>query len=330
MSLFARLLCVAMLAASSAIAATPPDPLPSWNEGTSKQAIVKFVTETTRQGSPQFINEAERIAVFDNDGTLWTEQPAYFQALFVFDRIKALAPKHPEWKDKQPYKGVIEGDMKAVAAAGEKGLLQMLAATHTGMTTAEFEKVVSDWIATARHPKTKRPYNEMIFQPMLEVLTYLRANGFKTYIVSGGGVEFMRPWASKAYGIPPEQIIGSALKTKYEIRDGKPVLVKLAEIDFIDDKEGKPANINKIIGRVPVLAFGNSDGDKQMLEWTAAGPGARFMGLVHHTDAAREYAYDRTSHFGQLDKAWDEAVKKGWTVVDMKKEWKVVYPWEKK
>lgn len=311
-------------------AAAPADPLPSWNAGPSKQAIVKFVTETTRAGSPTFIAPEERIAVFDNDGTLWSEQPLYFQVFFVLDRIKAMAPQHPEWKDKQPFKGVIEGDTKAVMASGEKGLLELLATTHTGMTTDEFSRIVSDWVNTARHPRTQRRYDEMVYQPMLELLAYVRANGFKTYIVSGGGVEFMRPWASKVYGIPPEQIIGSAGKVKYEVRDGKPVLVKLAEVDFIDDKEGKPTNINKIIGRVPVFAFGNSDGDKQMLEWTAAGAGARFAGIVHHTDEKREWAYDRKSHIGTLDKAWDEATQKGWTVVDMKKEWKVIYPWEKK
>lgn len=311
------------------VAAAPSDPLPSWNDGPSKQAIVRFVTDTTRQGSSDFIEPDERIAVFDNDGTLWSEQPAYFQALFALDRVKALAPQHPEWKDRPPFKAVLEGDMQALMASGEKGVLEIIAATHAGMTTEEFSESVRSWIATARHPRTKRPYDEMIYQPMLEVLTYLRSNGFKTYIVSGGGVEFMRPWASKAYGIPPEQIIGSAGKVRYEIRNGKPVLLKLAEIDFIDDKEGKPANINKIIGRVPVFAFGNSDGDKQMLEWTAAGAGARFMGIVHHTDGKREWAYDRKSHIGTLDKAWDEAAQKGWTLVDMQKEWKVIYPWQK-
>lgn len=322
---------IATFLATTSVASTAlSDQLPSWNDGPSKQAIVKFVTQTTRQGSPKYIDPAERIAVFDNDGTLWSEQPAYFQALFALDRIKALAPQHPQWKDKQPFKSVLEGDMKGLMAQGEKGILEVIAATHAGMTTEEFQRSVADWIATAKHPRTQRPYDQMIYQPMLEVLAYLRANGFKTYIVSGGGVEFMRPWASKAYDIPPEQIIGSAGKVKYEIRDGRPVLVKLAAIDFIDDKEGKPANINKIIGRVPVFAFGNSDGDHQMLQWTAAGPGPRFMGIVHHTDAKREWAYDRTSHIGTLDKAWDEATQKGWTVVDMQKDWRVIYPWERK
>ncbi|MBB6095214.1 phosphoglycolate phosphatase-like HAD superfamily hydrolase [Povalibacter uvarum] len=327
-SLQALLMC--LLVASQPAIAAAPDPLPSWNDGPSKQAIVKFVADTTRQGSTTFVAPEARIAVFDNDGTLWSEQPAYFQLLFALDRVKALAPQHPDWKTKQPFKGVIEGDTKAVMASGEKGLLELIAVTHAGMTTEEFSKTVTDWIATAKHPRFKRPYNELVFQPMLEVLAYLRANGFKTYIVSGGGIEFMRPWASKVYGIPPEQIVGSSGKVKYEIRNGKPVLVKLAEVDFVDDKEGKPAGINKFIGRVPVFAFGNSDGDHQMLQWTAAGGGTRFMGIVHHTDAKREWAYDRKSHIGTLDKAWDEATQKGWTVVDMQKEWKVIYPWEQK
>ena len=327
-TLIRSLLLFAMLFGRASLAADAGS-LPSWNDGPSKQAIVKFVTETTTKGAPKYVAPDERIAVFDNDGTLWSEQPLYFQALFALDRVKALAPQHPEWKDKQPFKGVLEGDTRAVLASGEKGVMELLAVTHSGMTTEEFYKTVTDWITTARHPRTQRRYDEMIFQPMLELLTYLRANGYKTYIVSGGGVEFMRPWASKAYGIPPEQIIGSAGKVKYELRDGKPVLVKLPAVDFIDDKEGKPANINKIIGRIPVFAFGNSDGDHQMLQWTAAGSGPRFMGIVHHTDAAREWAYDRKSHIGTLDKAWDEAKQKGWTVVDMKSEWKVIYPWQK-
>ena len=328
-TIFRPLFLISAITIGTPAHAAAPDSLPSWNDGASKQAIVRFVSETTTRSSAKYIDPAERIAVFDNDGTLWSEQPIYFQLSFALDRVKAMAPQHPEWKDKQPFKGVIEGDTKAIMASGEKGLLQLIAATHAGMTTEEFSKTVTDWIATAKHPRTQRPYNEMVFQPMLELLSYLRANDFKTYIVSGGGVEFMRPWASKVYGIPPEQIIGSAGKVKYEIRNGKPVLVKLPEIDFVDDKEGKPANINKIIGRVPVFAFGNSDGDHQMLQWTAAGAGARFAGIVHHTDEAREWAYDRKSHIGTLDKAWDEAQQKGWTVVDMKKEWKVIYPWNK-
>lgn len=297
------------------------DPLPSWNEGATKSAIIAFVEKAVEE-----VPAAERIAVFDNDGTLWSEQPAYFQALFVFDRVKALAPEHPEWEEKQPFKGVLEGDMKAVSESGMKGLMELLAATHAGMTTEEFEKTVKEWITTAKHPKSGKLYTDMVFQPMLELLAYLRANGFKTYIVSGGGIEFMRPWAEATYGIPPEQVVGSSGKLKFEMRDGKPVIVKLPEIDLIDDKEGKPVGIQRAIGRRPIAAFGNSDGDLQMLQWTAAGEGPRFCLIVHHTDAEREFAYDRDSHFGKLDKALDEAKERGWTVVDMKADWRIIYP----
>jgi len=304
-------------------------PLPSWNDGPSKQAIVKFVEAVTTQGGPQFVAPAERIAVFDNDGTLWSEQPMYFQGLFAFDRVKALAPKHPEWKTRQPFKGILEKDMKAVAAAGEKGLLEVVAATHAGMTTDEFAQAVKDWVGKAKHPRFQRGYTELVFQPMLELLAYLRANGFKTYIVSGGGIEFMRVFAEEVYGIPPEQVVGSVGETKLEMRAGKPVLVKLPKINLVDDKAGKPVGINRFIGRRPILAFGNSDGDHQMLQWTAAGDGARFMGIVRHTDGEREWAYDRQSSIGRLDKALDEATQKGWTIVDMKQEWKVIYPFQK-
>jgi len=304
------------------------DLLPSWNDGKTKQSIIEFVAKVTKEGSPDFVPMAERIATFDNDGTLWAEQPMYFQAFFVFDRIKALAPQHPEWKEKEPFTSVLKGDVKAALAGGEHALLEMAMATHAGMTTEEFEKIVKDWIATAKHPKTKQPYTEMVYQPMLELLAYLRANGFKTFIVSGGGVEFMRPWTEKVYGIPPEQVIGSSIKTKFEGRDGKPVLVRLPEINFVDDKASKPVGINEHIGRRPIAAFGNSDGDLQMLQWTTAGAGARFALIVHHTDAEREWAYDRTSSIGRLDMALDEAKAKGWTVVDMKKDWKCVFAWE--
>ena len=300
--------------------------LPSWNDSAAKQAIVDFVTRTTGEGGKDFVPPAERIAVFDNDGTLWSEQPIYFQFAFVFDRIRALAPKHPEWKTAQPYKAVIEGDMKALIASGQKGLVQLMAATHAGMTTDEFSAIVSDWFAGARHPKTKRAYTEMVFQPMLELLDYLGQNGFKTYIVSGGGVEFMRVFAEKTYGIPPEQVIGSMGGLKFSMKDGTPVLTKQPKIDFIDDGPGKPVGIQKFIGRRPVFAFGNSDGDLQMLQWTAAGNGLRFAGLVHHTDAEREWAYDRKSKIGTLNKALDEAIAKGWIVVDMKSDWSRVYP----
>jgi len=269
---------------------------------------------------------AERIAVFDNDGTLWSEQPMYFQAFFAFDRVKALASEHPEWKEKQPFKAVLENDMKALAATGEKGALDLLMTTHAGMTAEEFEKIVKEWLANARHPRFNRPFNDVIYQPMLELLSYLRGNGFKTFIVSGGGIEFMRPWTEKVYGIPPEQVIGSSIKTKFELREGRPVLVRLPEVNFIDDGPGKPMGIHSHIGRRPIAAFGNSDGDLQMLQYTAAGEGLRFCLYVHHTDAEREWAYDRRSPIGRLDKGLDEAQGKGWTVVDMSKDWKEIYP----
>jgi len=287
------------------------DPLPSWNDGPAKKAIVDFVAKVTKPGSPHFVPVAERIATFDNDGCLWAEQPMYFQAFFVFDRVKALAPRHPEWKEKEPFASVLKGDVKSALAGGEHALMEMVMATHAGMTTEEFAQIVKDWLATAKHPVTKRPFTEMVYQPMLELLAYLRANGFKTFIVSGGGIEFMRPWTEKVYGIPPEQVIGSSIKTKFELRDGKPVLVRLPELSFNDDKDGKPVGINQHIGRRPIAAFGNSDGDLQMLQWTAAGPGPRFCLYVHHTDADREWAYDRESHIGRLDKGLDEAKEKG-------------------
>jgi phosphoglycolate phosphatase-like HAD superfamily hydrolase len=285
------------------------------------------VANVTTQGSPGFVAPAERIAVFDNDGTLWSEQPMYFQAFFILDRVKALAPSHPGWKEKEPFASVLRGDLKAALAGGEPALVELAMATHAGTTTEEFEKIVSDWIATAKHPKTGRLLTEMVYQPMLELLDCLRANGFKTFIVSGGGIEFMRPWAERVYGIPPEQVVGSSIKTKFEMRDGKPVLVRLPEIGFIDDKAGKPVGIQMHIGRRPIAAFGNSDGDLQMLQWTTAGPGPRFGLYVHHTDAEREWAYDRASHIGRLDKGLDEAKAKGWTLVDMKSDWKRIYPW---
>jgi phosphoglycolate phosphatase-like HAD superfamily hydrolase len=302
------------------------DPLPSWNDTKSKQAIVAFVGKVTKEGTPDFVAPAERIATFDNDGTLWAEQPMYFQLIFALDRVKTLAPHHPEWKEKEPFAALLKGDVKAALAGGEKALVEIVMATHAGMTTEEFDKIVKEWIATARHPVTKRPFTEMVYQPMLELLAYLRANQFKTFIVSGGGIEFMRPWAESVYGIPPEQVVGSSVKTKFELRDGKPVLLRLPEVNFIDDKTGKPVGIQQHIGRRPIAAFGNSDGDLQMLQWTAAGAGPRFCLYVHHTDAEREWAYDRSSHIGELDKGLDEAAAKGWTVVDMKQDWKVIYP----
>jgi phosphoserine phosphatase len=305
------------------------DPLPSWNDGPVKQGLVRFVQAVTDAGSPQHVPPAARIAVFDNDGTLWSEQPMYFQFFFAFDRVKALAPKHPEWKTRQPFKGILENDLKAVAAAGEKGLVEVVMATHAGMTTDEFEQIVTDWLARARHPRFQRPYTELVYQPMLELLAYLRAGGFKTYIVSGGGIDFMRVFTESVYGIPPEQVVGSVIETELEVRDGKPVLVRLPKINLVDDKAGKPVGIQRFIGRRPILAFGNSDGDHQMLQWTAAGEGPRFVGIVHHTDGEREWAYDRQASVGRLDKALDEATRRGWTVVDMKQDWKVVYPFQK-
>lgn len=309
----------------TAVAAHAADPLPSWNEVAAKKSIVTFVEKVTKTDSPSFIPEAERIAVFDNDGTLWAEQPMYFQLFFALDRVKALAPQHPEWKDKEPFASLLKGDVKSALAGGDKALFDIVMATHAGMTTVEFEKVVTDWLATAKHPVTKRPYTEMVYQPMLELLTYLRANGFKTYIVSGGGIEFMRPWTERVYGIPPEQVVGSSGGLKYELRDGYPVIVKMPELVLNDDKDGKPVGIQRHIGRRPIAAFGNSDGDLQMLQWTCVDQKTSFCLYVHHTDEQREWAYDRQSHIGKLDKGLDEARVNGWTVVDMKADWRIIY-----
>ncbi len=305
------------------------DPLSSWNEGTAKKSIMEFVARVTKQGGPDFVAQAERIATFDNDGTLWSEQPLYFQLLFAIDRVKALAPKHPEWKDKEPFASLLKGDTKGALAGGEHALLEIVAVTHSGMTTEEFRTSVKDWLATAKHPKFKQPYDQMVYQPMVELLGYLRGNGFKTFIVSGGGIEFMRAWAEKAYGIPPEQVIGSSGRTKFEMRDGKPVLVKLPEVFFVDDQAGKPVGIQHHIGRRPIAAFGNSDGDLQMLQWTCTADGPRFCLYVHHTDATREWAYDRQSSIGKLDKGLDEAKTRGWTVVSMKDDWKRIFAFAK-
>lgn len=322
--------CMLAVFACAALSTTlqAADPLPSWNDGPAKKSILQFVASVTKKDSPDFVSPTDRIAVFDNDGTLWAEQPMYVQLIFALDRVKALAPKHPEWKDKEPFASLLKGNMKGVLAGGEKSIAEIMMVTHAGTTTEEFEKVVRDWSATAKHPKTGKLYTEMVYQPMLELLAYLRANGFKTYIVSGGGIEFMRPWSERVYGIPPEQVVGSSIKTKFEMRAGKPVLARLPDVDFIDDGPGKPVGIQKFIGRRPIAAFGNSDGDIQMLQWTAGGEGRRFMLLVHHTDAERESAYDRQSPIGRLDKALDEAQSRGWTVVDIKKDWKKVFPFE--
>jgi phosphoglycolate phosphatase-like HAD superfamily hydrolase len=326
-----RLLVTSVLALLLlATAAFAADPLASWNDTPNKKAIVSFVEAVTRAGSPDFVPPAERIATFDNDGTLWSEQPLYFPQAFTFDRIKALAPQHPEWKEKQPFKAVLEGDIKTVLSASEQVQFELEMAAHAGNTTDEYAQIVTAWVSTAKHPKTGRLYTEMIFQPMRELLDYLRANGFKTFIASGGWIDFMRPWSERIYGIPPEQVIGSSIKTKFEMRNGKPVLVLLPEINLIDDNVGKPVGINQYIGRRPIASFGNSDGDLQMLQWTTAGSGARFALLVHHTDGEREWAYDRASVNGRLDKALDEARAKGWTVVDMKNDWKIIYAFERK
>jgi hypothetical protein len=319
-----------MARACQTASANDVDPLPSWNDRPAKQAIVAFVHKVTKEGSVDFVPVDERIATFDNDGTLWAEQPVAFQLQFALDRVKSLAPQHPEWATQEPFASLLKGDLKAALAGGEQSVVQLAFATHAGMTTDEFDKIARDWIATARHPVTKHLYTEMVYQPMLELLAYLRANGFKTFIVSGGGIDFMRTWTQRVYGIPPEQDVGSSIKTKFEIRDGKPVLVRLPEINFIDDNVGKPVGIHQYIGRRPIAAFGNSDGDLQMLQWTTAGSGTRFGLIVHHTDAEREWAYDRKASIGRLDKALEAAGPAGWTVVDMKSDWKTIFPFGNK
>jgi phosphoserine phosphatase len=317
---------VASLAALSAARQPAADPLPSWNEGPARSALLDFVEAVTTEGSPDFVPAAQRIATFDNDGTLWSEQPFYFQVLFVLDRVRAMAADHPEWKTRPPFKAAIDGDTKALAAEGEKGLVQLLMATHTGLTIEEFDAIVREWFMTARHPTTKRPFPDMIYQPMLDVMAYLRANGFKTFIVSGGGTEFMRPWVEETYGIPPEQVVGSRGKLKYEAGGGKPVLLKVPEVELVDDGPGKPVGIAQMIGRRPIAAFGNSDGDFEMLEYVTTGGGRRLGMIVHHTDADREWAYDRGSHVGRLERGLDEAATRGWILIDMERDWKVIHP----
>ncbi len=319
---------LALLCGCRGVAPTP-DALPSWNDGAAKQSIVEFVAKVTNEGGPDFVAAAERIAVFDNDGTLWAEHPMYVQLEFAFDQVKALAPMHPEWKQKQPFKAVLEGDLKTVLAGGKHALLEILMATHAGNTTEEFAQIVQDWLATARHPKTDRLYTDMVYQPMLELLGYLRANGFKTFIVSGGGIEFMRPWTEGVYGIPPEQVVGSRIKTKYELRDGNPVLVRLPAVDFIDDKDGKPKGINSHIGRRPILAFGNSDGDIEMLQYTTIGKRPSLGLLVHHDDAEREFAYECDTKVGRLCKGLKLAKERGWILISMKNDWRRIFAFEK-
>lgn len=305
------------------------DPLPSWNEGKTKAAIIDYIKDVTNKESANFIPEIDRIATFDNDGNLWSEQPAYFQLFFAMDRVKELAKDHPEWQNKQPFKAVLENDMKTLIASGEKGIMELVMATHAGITTDEFELLVKNWLETAQHPRFNKPYNQLIYQPMLELLDYLRTNDFKTFIVSGGGIEFMRPWVEEAYGIPKDQVVGSSIATKYDYNNGSPVIRRLSKIDFIDDKAGKPVGINKFIGRKPVFASGNSDGDLQMMQWTDSNTYKSFQLYLHHTDADREWAYDRESHIGQFNKGLDEALEKGWTIIDMKNDWKTIYPFQK-
>jgi hypothetical protein len=319
-------LWLALMLLALALPATAAGPLPSWNDGAARQRILDFVTKVTDPAGAFFVPPAERIAVFDNDGCLWSEQPVYVQLAFALDRVKALAPQHPEWQTQEPFASLLKGDVGSALAGGEQAIAQIIMATHAGTTTEEFATIVQDWLATARHPVTGRPYTGMVYQPMLEVLAYLRANGFKTFIVSGGGIEFMRPWTERVYGIPPEQVVGSSIKMKYELRDGRPVLVRLPEINFIDDKAGKPVGIQQHIGRRPIIAFGNSDGDFEMLEWTTAGEGPRLGVIVHHDDAGREVAYDRKSHIGRLDRGLDEAGRRGWVLVSMKDDWRSIYP----
>ncbi|PWK21046.1 HAD family hydrolase [Xanthomarina spongicola] len=307
---------------------TESDPLPSWNEGATKSAIMDFVSDVSNSESQNFIPIADRIATFDNDGNLWSEQPAYFQLFFAIERVKALASEHPEWQTTQPFKSVLEDDMKTLASFGEHGLLELVMASHSGMTTEEFEQIVTDWLATAKHPRFDKPYNELVYQPMLELLDYLRANDFKTFIVSGGGIEFMRPWVNEVYGIPTDQVVGSSIATEFDYNNGNPVIRRLPKLDFIDDKEGKPIGINKYIGKKPVFASGNSDGDLQMLQYTDSNSYPSFQLYLHHTDSVREWAYDRDSHIGKLDKGLDEANEKGWTIIDMKNDWKVIYPFQ--
>lgn len=324
MKFLIRLVMLCSILASAS--ARAEDGLPSWNDGAAKQAVLAFVAKVTKTGGPDYVKPEERIAVFDNDGTLWAEWPAYSQLLFALDRVKALAPQHPEWRKKQPFKAALAGDMKTLAVCGEKCALEIVMATHAGMTPQAFQAEVLNWLATAEHPKFKAHYDRLVYQPMLELLAYLRANGFKTFIVSGGGVEFMRAFAERVYGVPPEQVVGSSIVTKFAIVDGKPVLKREAKVNFIDDKDGKPVGINQYIGRRPIAAFGNSDGDFQMLEWTTAGAGPRLGLIVHHDDEAREAAYDRKSSVGRLDRGLDEAGTRGWTLVSMKSDWKTIFP----
>jgi len=325
----ARKWLAALAALAVSVAAVAAEPLSSWNDGPTKQGIVTFVDAVTQKGGKDFVPESERIAVFDNDGTLWIEQPIYVQFAFMLDQLRAAAPKHPEWQSNPAFKALLAQDKKALAEIGQKPVLELLVTANSGMTVGEYDQSIRNWMKSARHPQLKRPYTELVYAPMQELLVYLRASGFKTFIVSGGSVEFMRPWAEQAYGIPPEQIIGSQQDVKFEMRDGKPVLTRAPKIAFVDDGPGKPVGIYRQLGRRPIAAFGNSDGDLQMLQVTAAGEGRRLALIVHHDDAEREYAYDRDSHIGKLDKAWDEAKARNWIVVSMKSDWKKVFAFQK-
>jgi phosphoglycolate phosphatase-like HAD superfamily hydrolase len=321
------LLLLVLLGACAATRPEPAtDPLPSWNAGDAKQSILAFVDNVTDLSGPDFIAAEDRIAVFDNDGTLWSEKPTYFQLLFILDRIRALSADHPEWRSQQPFQAVLENDMAALAATGEHGLVELAGAAQAGMTSEEYAGIVSAWIESARHPVSGKPYTSMVFQPMLELLDLLRDKGFRVYIVSGGGIDFMRPWTEGAYGIPPHDVIGSSQELRYEQRDSGPVLVREPRIHFINDKSGKPIGIQRFIGRRPVIAVGNSDGDYEMLDWTTSGEGPRLGLIVHHTDGEREWAYDRDSSEGRLDRALADAPSQGWTVIDMARDWRMVFP----
>jgi len=313
---------------STVLCAAPGDvdPLPSWKVGNSRDSIIEFVDVVTDISNANYVPVDERIAVFDNDGTLWSEQPLYFQFYYALSQIEKAAPAHPEWSDQEPYKTALAGNRDDILSLGTKGLVEIILATHSGMTNTEFRQSVQAWIAMAEHPTTQRAYSQMVFQPMLELMDYLRANGFQVYIVSGGGVEFMRAFAEGVYGVPPENTIGSNLGIQLEATEDGLVLRRVAEVSFVNDKAGKPVGIQRAIGRRPIFAFGNSDGDLQMLQWTVAGDGPSFAGIVHHTDADREWAYDRESRLGRLDKALDEGMERGWTIVDMRSEWSRIYP----
>ena len=330
-TLYRRILAITspiLLLFVGAIQGTAAAELASWNDGTAKTSITDFIARVTKEGSTDFVTVADRIAVFDNDGTLWAEQPLYFQLFFALDRVKAMAPDHPEWKTQEPFASLLKGDLKGALAGGEHAIMEIVLATHSGMSSEKFDAIVRDWIKTAKHPKSGKLYTEMVYQPMLELLDYLRAHGFKTYVVSGGGIDFMRPWTQAVYGIPPEQVVGSSGKTGFEMRDGKGVIMRLPEVNFVDDKAGKPIAIHQHIGRRPVMAFGNSDGDLQMLQWTCTRPGPSFCAYVHHTDAKREWAYDKDSSIGRLAKGMDEAAAKGWTVIDMSRDWGKIFAYE--